>query len=286
MNSYVKGIEVKSVTKCFGDTKALNNVNLVFEEEKIYGLLGRNGAGKSTLLNIINNRMHADSGEILLNGENVWENDRLLHNFYFISENMLFPENMKVMQAYRWTKEFYPDFDHKEALRLSELFSLPIKKKTNALSTGYKSIFKNIIALSINTPFVFFDEPVLGLDANHRDLFYRLLIEKYSHNPFTAVISTHLIEEAANLIEDIIIIKNGEIIKNESKEELLANGYAVSGPAAAVDHYTAGKSVINTDTLGGLKTAYIIGKPEACISDNLEFFRMDLQKLFIQLTNI
>lgn len=282
----MRGLEIKNITKKFGSTTALEHVNLAFEENKIYGLLGRNGAGKTTLLNIINNRMYPNEGSVLLNGENIKENDKLLHNFYFVGEQMLYPDSLKVKDIFKWTKTFYPEFDMDYANKLSKMFELPLNKKTTGLSTGYKSIFKNVIALSVNTPYVFLDEPVLGLDANHRELFYRLLIEKYSENPFTIVISTHLIEEVTNVIENVIIIKNGQIIKNESRDELLKKGYTVTGARNAVDRYISDKEVIGTDNLGGLKTAYISGQPEKVIPDNLEISQMDLQKLFIQLTNI
>jgi ABC-2 type transport system ATP-binding protein len=130
------------------------------------------------------------------------------------------------------------------------------------------------------------DEPVLGLDANNRDLFYRLLLEKYSSNPCTLVISTHLIEEAANVIENVVIIKKGKILRSESCESLLAGGYTVSGTLVSVDAFTKGKNIIGSDSLGGLKTAYILGKPEAVRPDGLEISGLNLQKLFIQLTNI
>ena len=139
--------------------------------------------------------------------------------------------------------------------------------------------------MSVNVPYVFLDEPVLGLDAYHRDLFYKILIEKYAENPFTIVISTHLIEEISNVIENVIIIKNGEIIKNDSRDEILKAGYCISGISSAVDGYISGKQVIGTEILGGLKTAYILGQPETNIPDNLSISGMDLQKFFIQLTN-
>ena len=166
------------------------------------------------------------------------------------------------------------------------IFELPQKKKIKSLSTGYQSIFKNIVALSVNVPFVFLDEPVLGLDAYHRELFYKVLIEKYAERPFTAVISTHLIEEAANIIEQVIVIKSGQIICSKSLEELLASGYCVSGPAAQTDSYIQTKNVIGTESLGGLKTAYILGIPDPDMPAGLEISRMDLQKLFIRLTDM
>lgn len=279
-------LELKGVSKRFKDVTALENVDVTFEENKIYGLLGRNGAGKSTMLNIISNRLFQDEGKVLMDGVPVTENDEAQKKIFLISEKMLYPEKMKVKDAFKWTKEFYPDFDMEMARRLADEFGLQEKKKMDGLSTGYETIFKVILALSVNVPFVFFDEPVLGLDANHRELFYRRLLEKYSEEPFTAVISTHLIEEVSNVIEEIIIIKKGRIIHSESREELRRKGYTVSGSAARVDSYIRDKNVIGTDALGGLKTAYLLGSPDrTALPEGLEISGMDLQKLFIQLTN-
>lgn len=280
------GIEVVNISKRFKDTVALDHVNLFFEEEKIYGLLGRNGAGKSTLLNVISNRIFPDEGKVLMNGIPVRENDQALEQIYLMSEKTLYPESMKIKEAFKWSKEFYKNFDIEFAMNMAEQFRLDVKKKVKSLSTGYTSIFKNVIALSVNVPYVFLDEPVLGLDANHRELFYRILIEKYSENPFTAVISTHLIEEVSSVIEDIVIIKNGQVIRSETREELLSRGYTVSGNGVLVDTYLRGKEVIGSDILGGLKTAYVIGRPDrANLPEGLEITGLDLQKLFIQLTN-
>jgi len=278
-------IEIKNVTKNFGKTCAVDDVCLKFEENKIYGLLGRNGAGKSTLLNIITNRIFADNGSVLVDGVSACENDDALQKIYLMSEKTYYPDTMKVKDVFKWTLTFYPKFDIEYANKLAEKFELNTNKAIKSLSTGFTSIFKLIVALSVNTPYVLLDEPVLGLDANNRDLFYRLLIEKYSENPSCFVLSTHLIEEVSNVIEDVIIIKNGRIIKNETCDNLLSQGYTVSGKATAVDDFIAGKNILGIDNLGGLKSAYIIGAVQSNIPQGLEISKLDLQKLFIQLTN-
>ncbi|MDF2567296.1 MAG: ABC-type multidrug transport system, ATPase component [Oscillospiraceae bacterium] len=280
-------IEIKGISKQFGNVWALSDIDLNFEENKIYGLLGRNGAGKSTLLNIITNKIFASSGEVRVNGENAIENDHALKNVFLMSEKNYYPNNMKIREIFKWSKEFYPGFDMDYANNLAIKFGLNINKRVKELSTGYSSIFKIIIALSVPVQFILLDEPVLGLDANHRDLFYRLLIENYQQNPRTIVISTHLIEEVSNVIEDIIIIKDGKILKNESVEELLSKGYSVAGSAAAIDDFITGKNVISCDSFGGLKTACVLGKIDKTqIPQGIEVNKLDLQKLFIQLTNV
>lgn len=282
----MNGIQINDVTKTFGDTLALNQVSLTFEPHKIHGLLGRNGAGKSTLLNIITNRLFADNGTVTIDGLSGTENDHAQGMIYLMSEKNLYPESMTCNEAFKWTKQFFKDFDLDYALNLARQFKLDPKKKIQSLSTGYNSIFKIITALSVNTPYVLFDEPVLGLDANHREMFYRLLIEKYSNNSFTAIISTHLIEEIANLLEYVIIIKNGEILVNESCEALLSKGYSVTGTIKQVDTFVKDKEVIGEDVLGGLKTATVIGSiNKSTLPDGIEIANLDLQKLFIKLTN-
>ena len=205
---------------------------------------------------------------------------------YKRQEQTCYPESMRIREVFKWTKNFYPEFDLENAQKLAQLFGLNLQKKVKELSTGYGSIFKLIIALSLDLPFILLDEPVLGLDANHRDLFYRLLVESYSERPRTIVISTHLIEEVANVIEHVVIIKEGKIIENEATETLLARGYTISGLSAAVDAYIMGKQVLSTESLGGLKTAYLMGRLEKeSLPEGLEATKLDLQKLFIQLTN-
>ncbi|GAB1476484.1 ABC transporter ATP-binding protein [Bacillota bacterium] len=282
----MKGIEIKSLTKDYSDLRALNNVSVTFADNKIYGLLGRNGAGKTTMLNCVTGRIFPSSGEINVDGEPAIENDKAQGKMFMMSEHNYFPEGMKVKDAMRWTGEFYQEFSKEYFMMLAEKFGLATNRKIKKLSTGYGSIFKLILTLSTNAPYLIFDEPVLGLDANHRDMFYRALLEKYNEKPFTAVISTHIIEEVATVIEEVVIIKKGQIIRNEPTEELLANGCSLSGSASAIDSFIEGKTVFGADTLGGFKTAYVMEAVNpTTLPPGVEMGKMDLQKLFIYMTN-
>jgi ABC-2 type transport system ATP-binding protein len=129
------------------------------------------------------------------------------------------------------------------------------------------------------------DEPVLGLHAVHMDMFYRILVEQFERRPACYVISTHLIEEVTGLIEDVIIIRAGEILLHESTEALLARGYTVSGPAVSVDAVVAHHPSIGEDRSGGLKSAYILGELDpGQVPAELEVTKLNLQQLFVQLT--
>lgn len=279
-------IEAKNLTMRFKDVVALDDVNVAFEEGKIYGLLGRNGAGKSTLLNCITNRIFPQEGGVTVDGETAVENDNSQGKIYLMTEKNNYPTDQKVKSIFKWTGEFYGAFDAEKAMMYAEKFELDVNKVTGKLSTGYKSIFKNIIALSLDVPYLLLDEPVLGLDANHRDLFYKLLIQSYSEKPRTIIISTHLIEEVSNIIEDIVIIKKGKIIENGTVEELLTSGYTVTGAAIDVDEFISGRDIISEETLGGIKCAYVRGQiDKSTVPGEIEIGNFDLQKLFIQLTN-
>ena len=275
-------IEFQHITKTFGDTRALEDVTVTFEEGKIYGLLGDNGAGKSTLLNVLTGRLTPDSGTVTVDGERA-EGDAALGKLFLAGDANLYPDDMKVKRALDTAALFYPDFDRKYAEDLARQFELPLDRKISRLSTGYGSIFRLVLGLSVNTPYVLFDEPVLGLDARHRDLFYKLLVRKYAEDPCTIVISTHLIAEVADLIEHTVIIRKGRILRDAPTEELTAGCFQVSGPAGLVDGWAAGREVFAASALGGLKTVCVRGEEKEDLPAGLERRRMGLQEYFISL---
>lgn len=278
-------IEIKGVSKRFRETTALEGVSISLKDHHIYGLLGRNGAGKSTLFNLITGRLFPTEGTVLVDGEPVWENDRALGKIYFMSESDYFPAGMRVRDIYRYTSDFYPGFDMTYALKLSDEFELNLDAKCSRLSTGYGTILKLTAALASGAPAVLLDEPVLGLDAVSRELFYRELVQNFAENPRLIVFSTHLIQEASKLIDCAVILKRGKLILAEDVESLLENCYLVRGPAETADRYSEGKAVIGSESLGGLKTVYLRGRPgQEGLPPELEAGKMDLQKLFIELT--
>lgn len=278
------GIEISKVTKKFGDTCALSEVDLELKEQGLYGLLGNNGAGKTTLFNIITNRLFPDSGSVCIDGESVADRDEVLGKIYMMGEENYYPEDMKVFKAFEKTGLFYPQFDLEKALELSRQFGLDTKKKITKLSTGYGSIFKMVLALCVNTPYLLLDEPVLGLDARHRDMFYKALIEKYAEAPCTIVISTHLIQEVAHIIGHAIVIRDGSIMKDAPSEELLRGCWSISGPKDKVEAFTRGMHVVKTSIIGGLSSVLVEDMDEAmALPEGLEKQKATLQDYFIAL---
>lgn len=280
----MRAIEIKNISKSYENVTALDDVSVSFEFGKIYGLLGRNGAGKSTLINIITSRIFEDKGEVLIDGVHAKENMALHGKIFCMSEKDLYDESMKIREHFVWASRFYDCFDLDNAFKLADKFGLDTSKKFTALSRGYQSVAKLIIALSLKVPYTFFDEPVLGLDANHRELFYKLLLKEFENGERTFIIATHLIEEIADIIEEIVLIDKGKIIVQKSVEELLGESYSVQGFKGEVDEYCKGKNVIGREELGELKIAYILGEKGDLSGGSLQLSALSLQKLFIRLT--
>ncbi|UQS86825.1 ABC transporter ATP-binding protein [Nicoliella spurrieriana] len=280
-------IKIEHLNKHFHKHNVLNDINLTFKPDRIYGLLGRNGAGKSTLLSIITGLNFTSSGNVMIDGESVNDNCGALSDVFMMSETNMYPDSMKVRDIIKNTAKLYYGFDKSLANRLVREFGVDIKTSFSKLSTGYHSIVKDIIALCVPVNVVIFDEPTLGLDANHRELFYSELIQSYSDRPRTMIISTHLIDEIANLVSDVVIIDDGRIIVDGENEELLKNAHEITGPENELDAYCDGLNVIGSKKLANLKTNYVYGQlnDDRKVPDTVSINGMDLQTLFIYLTS-
>lgn len=275
---------VENIQKSYRKQAVLKDVSIDFKEETIYGLLGRNGAGKSTLLNIISARIFADSGSVRLDSQQLIGNEVLQNRLFLMSEDNLYPKSMKVNKIFKLTEAFYGGFDWELANHLTQAFNLNPKLAFKKLSTGYRSILKLIVALSVPADYIFLDEPILGLDASHRDLFYRTLIQTYSDRPRTIVISTHLIEEIANIIEEFIIVDNGQVIEQKSGEAIKQSGATISGSQALVASFTEGMDVIGKDGLGGLVSYYVRDYQAQVVPEGISVSPLNLQAYFVQVT--
>ena len=260
-------IKIADLTKKYGKNIVLKSISLEFQEETIYGLLGRNGVGKSTLLNIISNRIFKNSGEVLVDGENAEENTKAQEKIFLMSETNLYPETMKCSEIIKWTKEFYPETDVALAFELAKKFSLDTSKKISALSTGQRTIIKFIVAISSNAKYTFLDEPVLGLDANHRALLYKTIIE-----------------EIATVIEKVVVLHDCKVVLAESIEDLLNKGYSVKGSLLDVEDFIKNKNCLGVEKVGGFAVAYLLDDKPKTIDENMEITGLNLQKIFIELT--
>lgn len=279
-------LKISHLSKKFGRRVILDDVSFTLEPAKIYGLLGRNGAGKSTLLNLISNRIFPTSGSIKLGDKEV-NTDQTLDKIFLIGEDNLYYKQVKINQMFDLADGAYGNFDYQNAEQMLKQFELDGNQKFAKLSTGQKTAAKISLALNVDADYIFLDEPVLGLDANHREIFYQELIKSYQKRPRTIVLSTHLIDEIQQLVEHVILIDRHRVLEDADVQDLLDRAYDISGPAKLVDQYTEGLNVLSTTDLGNIRTAHVFDQlPEdRILPDQVQIGHYDLQHLFIYLTN-
>lgn len=277
-------IETRSLTKKFGATTVLDDLSLGIEKNTICGLLGRNGAGKTTLMSILAGQELKTSGHALVLGADPFENARVLAGLSFARENQKYPEEFKVSHVVRAAAWFYAGWDADLARRLVGEFRLPLKTPIKKLSRGQLSAVAIMVGLASRAPVTFFDEPYLGLDATARGIFYDLLLEDYMEHPRTILMSTHLIDEAANLLEHVIVLQDGKKVLDSSVEEATGSAFTLSGMAQAVEAAAGGRQVLRSQALGGLRSVTIAGTPDDGLrsqakSAGLEVGPVSLQEL-------
>ena len=282
-------IEVQHLTKRYKETLALDDVSLAFEENTIYGLLGRNGAGKTTLMSILTAQNFGTSGSARVFGEDPYENARVLSRICFVRESQRYPEDALPAHAFRMASLFFPNWDQAFAEELIADFELPLKTRIKKLSRGQLSAVGVIIGLASRAEITFFDEPYLGLDAVARQLFYDRLLADYAEHPRTIILSSHLIDEVANLIERVVVIDGGRIVLDDETDAVRSRAATIVGDQAAVDLFVTGREVIHRENLGRVASVTVLGDltaddRAALQASDLDVAPVSLQQLVVRLT--
>ena len=278
----MKAIKCEKVTKKYKDKLVLDSIDLELEKGKIYGLIGRNAVGKTTLLSLIAAHNPVTSGEITLDGETIWENPDALEHICFARQ--IAPANpMAARQYFKVASMYYPKWDEEYAKKLIDIFELDVKKPMSKISKGMQSMVTIIVALASKAEFTFIDEPVAGLDVIARDLFYKLLIEEYTESERTFVISTHIIDEASDVFEEVIMLNNNKIIIKENTQELLARTRYVSGKEDIVDKVTNGMDCHHAEVIGRSKSVTVLLNEGEDIkeTEDITVRPVTLQNLFV-----
>ena len=283
-------LQARGLCKAYKDKQVLHNLDLTVQPGKIYGLIGRNGAGKTTLLGILTAQNTRNSGEVTYNGQEVWENQQALNDICFSRElqsTMFYGRNnLKIKHYLKSAAIYYPHWDGAYAQRLLEEFKLDPKKKIYQLSKGQLSMVTILIALASCAPVTILDEPVAGLDVVMRERFYQLLLEDFSKTNRTFIVSTHIIEEAASVFEQVTILDEGKILENCPTEELIDQFRYISGREDEVDRVCNGLEVLSVHQMGRHKTAAVRGsgvKLEQARQADVDIVPMNLQNVFVAL---
>ncbi|MEM5592175.1 ABC transporter ATP-binding protein [Niallia circulans] len=211
-------IQFRNVTKRYGREYAVENVNLTLEEGKIYGLLGTNGSGKSTTLKMIAGLVQPTNGKVLVNGKNATR--RIAEDVSYLTELDRFYESFTIQEMIRFTASQFHDFQLGKAQELLEFMQLEQHKKIKNLSKGNRGRLKLVLCLARSASILLLDEPFSGLDPLVRESIVKGLLNYIDFEKQTVVIATHEIVEVESILDNIVVLNNGNVIANLSVEDL------------------------------------------------------------------
>jgi ABC-2 type transport system ATP-binding protein len=210
-------LECQSLSKKFSGSVALSNVNLTLERGRIIGLLGPNGSGKTTLLKIINGLLVPDAGNVKIAGIEPGVQTKKIVSY--LPERTYLADWMKVSDIIEFFKDFYEDFDPARAMDMLERLHIDPTKKLKTLSKGTKEKVQLILVMSRKADLYCLDEPIGGVDPASRDYILNTIISNYDENA-TVLISTHLIAEIENILDEVIFIKDGSVTLHSSVDDI------------------------------------------------------------------
>ena len=209
--------ECKDLVKKYGKKTALNGLSLEVESGQIIGLLGPNGSGKTTLIKIANGLLIPTEGEITIQGNKIGKETKKIVSY--LPERTYLNDWMKVKDMISYFADFYEDFDSQKAYDMLGKLNISKDDKLKTMSKGTKEKVQLILVMSRNADLYFLDEPIGGVDPAARDYILTTIITNY--NPQSSVIiSTHLISDIENVLDDVVMIKNGELVMHKKVDDI------------------------------------------------------------------
>lgn len=210
-------LEYKNINKCFGEKTVLKDINLKIESGKIIGLLGKNGSGKSTLFKLANDLLTVTSGEILIDGNNVSVKSKKVVSY--LPERSYLDPSIKVSEALDMFETFYEDFDRQKAESLLVDLKLDKNMLLSKMSKGMKEKVQLVLVMSRKAKLYILDEPLGGVDPASRDYILKTILQNFDKEA-TLLISTHMIADIENILDEVVFIDEGQIIIHEKAEKL------------------------------------------------------------------
>ena len=210
-------LECENLSKNYGSVKALDNLTLKIESGKIVGLLGPNGHGKTTLIKTLSGLLSKDKGKVLIDGKRIGVGTKKIVS-YLPERSYLSPE-MKIKEVVSFFQEFYEDFDAKKADAMLGELSLDKESKLKSLSKGNREKVQLIMVMSRKAKLYLLDEPMGGVDPAARDYILKTIISNYSEDA-TVIISTHLIQDVEQILDEVVFLKEGKVMLHSDVDEL------------------------------------------------------------------
>ena len=210
-------LECRNLTKTYGAKKALDHINLKLDSGKIIGLLGPNGSGKTTILKLINRLLTVSDGRLLIDGMEPGVKAKAI--VAYLPERTYLNPNMKIYEILNYFSDFYEDFDRGRAENMLQKLNLSTQARIKTLSKGSREKVQLVLVMSRRAKLYCLDEPIAGVDPAAREYILNTILNNYDENA-TILISTHLIADVENILDEVVFIKDGKIRMHESVDDI------------------------------------------------------------------
>ena len=284
-------IEIKNVSKSFGNFQALKNLSMTLPTGSVYGLVGPNGAGKTTLIRHVSGVCRPDAGEILLDGERIFDNPGAKEKIFCIYDDIFYYMHATTLDMMHFYKKLWPGFDTERYQRLGQVFpEVDEKAPLRTLSRGMlkQSAFR--LALSCRPEILVLDEPVDGLDPVMRRQLWSILMGDVAENGTTVLLSSHNLRELEDVCDHVGILHHGELLLERSLSELQdsVSKLQVLFPEGSVNCDLGDLELLHRSSAGRMQTLIVRGDPETA-SEKLAAFHpiyveaipLTLEEIFI-----
>jgi len=220
-------IEAIKTKKSFGDIEAVQDVSATIKEGEVFGLVGTNGAGKSTFLRMIAGVLKPDEGQILIDGEDVFENEAAKNKLFFIPDEQYFFPNSTPQDMMEYYAMIYPDFDKKKFTEYMAKFGLEMKRKINTFSKGMKRQVSVLLGICANTKYLLCDETFDGLDPVMRQAVKSIFVSEIINRDFTPIVASHNLRELEDICDHVGLLHKGGILFSRDLDDMKSNIHKV-----------------------------------------------------------
>lgn len=210
-------ITMSNVSMSYGKKRVINDINLSLSNNKVIGLCGPNGAGKTTLIKMIVGLLRDFDGEILIDKNKIGKITKSLVSYQ--ADTITLESNLSGNKIIDLYEKLYQDFDRNKFIDLLTKFKVPLDQPIKKMSKGMKEKFQLALTLSRNAKVFIFDEPIAGVDPASRDSILETIIKHYSQDALL-IISTHLIQDIENILDEVIFIDDGKVILHQNCDDL------------------------------------------------------------------
>ena len=289
-------IEVRNINKNFDSIKAIDNITAKIEECHVFGLIGTNGAGKSTFMRILCGVLKPDSGQVLIDGEEVYDNPAVKAKIFYISDDQYFFKTGTPKDMLKFYETYYNGFDREKFMVLMKAFDLDINRKVNTFSKGMKKQLSVICGVCARTKYLLCDETFDGLDPVMRQAVKAIFVKEIEERGMTPIIASHNLRELEDICEYVGLLHRGGILLAKDMEDMKINIHKMQ--VVIKDEETLPKikeqfDVVKVENRGALYTVTIRGKREdvdafmtAINPIFYELLPLSLEEIFISETEV